>query len=119
MRWVAYGDGWERTSEDCEPSGVPAFGLLGIAQVSDAVGYELLHGRSYFIWTDRYGWDNHDRDGLIERLAHFPGCIVRFGRSVPTNRYRDLLIQRAANDDRLPRKSGTEKRELPAGEMTD
>lgn len=119
MDWIVYGDGWDFTSEDGGPGDVPAFGLLGIAQLDPVSGYELLRGRTYFVWTEARGWDCHDMTGLIDRLAHEPGCVVRFGRSVPSSRYRQELVERAASDDRLPRKSATSPKETGPGERVD
>lgn len=119
VSWIVYGDGFEHTDEHGPPTAVPPFGVLGIAVWSEAVGYELLAEKTYFAWSESRGWDQHDMTGLVDRLAHDPGCIVRFGRSVPTDRFRRELRARAAADMRLPRKSGTERSELPAGEVSD
>lgn len=119
IEWIAYGHGWEFTSEDGAARDVPPFGTLGVATVDPDHGYELLAGKSYFAWSEGTGWDQHDLVGLIDRLAYDPGCIVRMGRSRPTAEYRRSLTERAAADMRLPRQSAVSRKERADDEVID
>lgn len=107
--WIVYGDGWERTSEDCAPEDVPGWGVLVIAQSHDQVGTELVHGGTKapgvgYYWYEDGMWYGGDFVGLVDYLAN-PGLkIVKFGRTIPSEEFHKVC-HKAANDPRLPRKS--------------
>lgn len=108
LEWIAYGEDWSFTSDDGGPGDVPAFGVLVVSQPDPDVGRVLMWHpeKTFFVHAAEHGeWDVKDYAGLIDFLAHFPGCVVRFGRGVPNPRFR-AVMERAANDPRLPVKSG-------------
>ena len=112
MRWaVYYGDGRRFTDSDGSPADAPAWDVQVIAQESDRVGrilIEQFEGKDYYVFRDGE-WYVCDYTGLIDSLAHFPGCIVRFGRTRSDGNYA-AARQRALNDDYFPRKSGRDGR---------
>lgn len=114
MDWIAYGTNgppetdWDFTSEQGGPGGVPPFGVLVISQPDPVVGRVLNWNseKGYFVFVHEHGeWDCKDFAGMIDALAHFPGCVVRFGRGVPNIAF-DRIMRRAVEDPRLPPKSG-------------
>lgn len=114
LAWRAYyDDGSTFSSEDGEPSEAPPWGLLVVVQRDPEVGRFLTWHpeKGYFVWADAHGeWDVKDFTGLLDFLANFPGCVVRFGRGVPNRHFREIFARAAADPD-FPKKSG-----LRAGE---
>lgn len=115
MEWIAYGDGWEFTSEDGGPEDVPGRGVQIIAQVHPEHGRQLVISRpdygwgGYYWWTED-GWYGGDMIGMLDYLMEPGFKVVKFGRSVPDLQFREVL-RRANEDERLPPRSASTKQE--------
>jgi hypothetical protein len=92
------------TDADGEPGDACPFGVQLIQEEYENTGRTSVRMHDYYIFRGG-AWYGSDRAGLIDSLAHFPGCVVRFGRTLDQATY-ERIIHRARDDDYLPRKSG-------------
>jgi hypothetical protein len=115
VRWaIYYGDGSSFTDEDGGPGEAPAFGVAVIVQESERVGrilIESFEGKDYYVF--RAGeWFVCDWTGLLDSLAHFPGCFVKFGRTFGDDDWARARTAAAA-DPRFRPKSARDGRREP------
>jgi hypothetical protein len=103
-RWALfYANGSVFTSEDGRPQDSPAWGVVAIAQITDA-GSEVRGGRyddvlasgvPWYVWRDdEQYWQELDNGGFLDHIAHYAHVIsaVRFGRYIG----RDVFQERWA-----------------------
>lgn len=115
MRWaIYYGDGSRFSSEDGPPERAPPWNVAGVVQPSDRVGRIIVapfQGKDYFVWREGE-WYVCDFAGLMDSLAHFAGCVVRFGRTLPDDVW--ARVYQAMLDDPMFRpKSAVDRRREP------
>jgi hypothetical protein len=92
------------TDEEGDPVDVPPWGVQVIAQADDRVGRRLVSKKDYYLFVDGQ-WVGVDFTGLIDYLANVLG-IVKVGRMIDRQEYRDILEQARIDQLGLPPKSG-------------
>ena len=115
MKWtIYYDDGSTHSDDNGWPKEDGIFGVQVIAQYSERVGRQTLHGRDFYICINDCWW-GVDQFGLLDWILHKlhdVQCVVA-GRMMPNDGF-EVILERAANEDNgLPRKSGQELIESP------
>lgn len=104
---IYYGDGSVYSSSDGLPESAPGLDVQAIAKSDPLVGRVILHGGEIdagYYWYEAGEWYNGDIFGLFDYLQRPGFKVVKFGRSIPTDKFREIL-QLAVNDPGFPAKS--------------
>lgn len=109
VNWrIYYGDGSTYDDEDGPIPDAPKRNVQAIAVVDEATGFLVLEGHDYYWYEDQ--WIGGDKFGLFDYLARPGKKVVFFGRSIPTERYQEI-VDRARRADDLPAKSAKSPKE--------
>lgn len=138
LRWrLYYGDGTTFSDSDGPWDAAPSLNVQALITESDEVGYEVNEGSGGFIhnyiwWPgEAYPW-GVDQYGTLDylvavgalaegdsmttlSLADLTAAGVKLGRSISTDRWREI-ISTARADDYFPTKQGRTRAERPADE---
>ncbi|MCR4307920.1 MAG: hypothetical protein NUV80_05130, partial [Candidatus Berkelbacteria bacterium] len=98
MTTLYYADG---TTYQGKPEDSPKWGLVAIGRPDDVLGVGVLAGDYFAFHDDR--WWNHDLIGLIDTLVNSQVSVLRVGRYVGEEQFRELVRT-------IPEKSGTDGR---------
>src|SRR3990167_6532374 len=98
MATLYYADG---STFSGKPANSPKWGLVAIGVPDERLGVAVLAG-DYFAFHDGKWW-NHDLIGLIDTLVNGQISVLRVGRYVSGEQFRDLVKS-------IPEKSGTDGR---------
>src|SRR5215208_1972238 len=110
VRWRVWFDDQAPFSDlDGPPQEVPARGVQVIAQADPATGRFLLSRHDYYWWQGGRWWAG-DSFGLWDYLCQPGWKRVLFGRSVPGERWNELMVA-AEDDPDLPARSARDLRE--------
>lgn len=114
INWKIYYSDNTYSNLDGLPEHAPKRDVQAIAVVENSTGYRIERENDYYVWwPENGGWRGVDQFGLYDYLI-LPGYkIVLFGRMLNNDQYKDIL-NRAAKDPDLPRKSAYTKDERRA-----
>lgn len=103
-RWIAfYADGAAFSHLDGAPAATPRWGMVAIAQESEATGHRIVVG-DYFLHVQGE-WRGCDHGGMIDQLTHFGDTLqaFRLGRVIADADYAAVLSRATASDAIPPR----------------
>lgn len=98
INWrIYYDDDNTFSNEDGNPEDAPPWGVIDIIQFNP-VKQKKYHqsGADFYIYRKNY-WVGVDIIGLTDYLAHEKTGIVKFGRTIPTDKF--LAIRQKADND--------------------
>lgn len=101
---IYYADGSTFDWEQGLPAEAPGRGVICIVQPDPDTGRHRVSGFGYYWWRD-HGWFGGDLFGLFDYLQDPGQKVVKFGRTVSNERFREIC-RRADNDADFPPRSG-------------
>lgn len=103
---IYYGDGSTFDSSMGAPADAPGLDVQIVAEASELLGRELIHGYDYYVYDAALfdGWTSVDLFGLWDYLSKPGAKVVKFGRMVRHETFSATLA-RALDDPDLPPKS--------------